>query len=313
MLMGHELTEKQQNSDLMLKAARASLLVALCLIGAKTWAWMASGSVALLGSLVDSIMDLLASTVNFVAVRFAIAPADEDHRFGHGKAEAIAGLLQAVVVTLSALLLMAEAVRHLMTPEPLRNTPLGIAVIVFSIGLTFLLVAYQRHVVRKTNSVAISADSLHYAGDLLMNVAVLVALALGGYLGWRYADPLFGLGIGLYLLYNVYLIARNSINILMDREMEEEEREKIIRIVQAHDEVKGLHDMKTRRTGLEVFIQFHIELESDISLKEAHNICDEVEAELKEEFPMAEIIIHADPEDAVEEENVQFTEPEVAT
>ena len=258
-------------------------------------------------------MDLLASTVNFVAVRFAIAPADEDHRFGHGKAEAIAGLLQAVVVTLSALLLMAEAVRHLMTPEPLRNTPLGIAVIVFSIGLTFLLVAYQRHVVRKTNSVAISADSLHYAGDLLMNVAVLVALALGGYLGWRYADPLFGLGIGLYLLYNVYLIARNSINILMDREMEEEEREKIIRIVQAHDEVKGLHDMKTRRTGLEVFIQFHIELESDISLKEAHNICDEVEAELKEEFPMAEIIIHADPEDAVEEENVQFTEPEVAT
>ncbi|WP_321389179.1 cation diffusion facilitator family transporter [Emcibacter sp.] len=301
---------KKNNSELMVRAAAASLFVAVCLILIKSWAWYLSGSVALLGSLIDSFMDMLASAMNFMAVRFAITPADDEHRFGHGKAEAIAGLMQAMVITLSALLLLVEAVKHLITPQPVQQTTIGMAVIIVSILLTLALVSYQKYVVRKTSSVAISADSLHYAGDLLLNLAVLAALVLGGYLGWYLADPLFGLGIGIYLLYNVYLIAKSSINMLMDREMEDEERDRIIEIVRAHPEVKGLHDMKTRRAGLDSFIQFHIELESDISLRRAHRISHEVEHELHKAFPDAELIIHMDPEEVVASENVQFEVPE---
>ncbi|MFC7049173.1 cation diffusion facilitator family transporter [Emcibacter nanhaiensis] len=301
---------RKNNSWLMVRAAVASLLVSFTLILIKGWAWYISGSVALLGSLMDSVMDMLASAMNFMAVRYAIVPADNEHRFGHGKAEAIAGLIQAMVITLSAIMVMVEAVKHLITPEPIQQTDIGIIVIVLSIALTMGLVGYQKYVVRKTSSVAISADSLHYAGDLLLNLAVLAALVLGGYLGLEIFDPIFGLGIGIYLLYNVYLIAKGSIDMLMDREMEESEREKIIEIVRGHPEVRGLHDMKTRRSGLDSFIQLHLELESDISLHKAHRISHEVEHELQKAFPDAELIIHMDPEDVVAKENVQFEIPE---
>ncbi|WP_417319313.1 cation diffusion facilitator family transporter [Emcibacter sp.] len=301
---------RKNHSGLMVRAAAASLLVAIVLILIKGWAWYLSGSVALLGSLIDSFMDMLASAMNFVAVRFAVIPADDEHRFGHGKAEAIAGLMQAMVITISAILLLVEAVKHLITPQPIQQTDIGMVVIVISIILTLALVSYQKYVVRKTNSVAISADSLHYAGDLLLNLAVLFALVLGGYLGWYMADPLFGMGIGLYLLYNVYLIARSSIDMLMDREMEDAEREQIIEIVRSHPEVINLHDMKTRRSGLDSFIQFHIELDSDISLRRAHRISHEVEDKLQKAFPDAELIIHMDPEEVVSKENVQFEVPE---
>ena len=301
---------RKNNSWLMVRAAVASLLVSFTLILIKGWAWYISGSVALLGSLMDSVMDMLASAMNFMAVRYAIVPADNEHRFGHGKAEAIAGLIQAMVITLSAIMVMVEAVKHLITPEPIQQTDIGIIVIVLSIALTMGLVGYQKYVVRKTSSVAISADSLHYAGDLLLNLAVLAALVLGGYLGLEIFDPIFGLGIGIYLLYNVYLIAKGSIDMLMDREMEESEREKIIEIVRGHPEVRGLHDMKTRRSGLDSFIQLHLELESDISLHKAHRISHEVEHELQKAFPDAELIIHMDPEDVVAKENIQFEVPE---
>ena len=300
---------RKNHSGLMVRAAAASLIVALVLILIKTWAWYLSGSVALLGSLMDSVMDMLASAMNFMAVRFAVQPADDEHRFGHGKAEAIAGLVQAMIISLSAILVLVEAIKHLITPQTIQQTDLGIAVIVISIILTLGLVSYQKYVVRKTASVAISADSLHYAGDLLLNLGVLAALVIGGYLGWTYADPLFGIGIGFYLLYNVYLIARSSVDMLMDREMEEAEREKIIEIVRAHPEVINLHDMKTRRSGLDSFIQFHIELESDISLRRAHRISHEVEDELQKAFPDAELIIHMDPEEVVAKENIQFEVP----
>lgn len=290
----------------MVRAARASVVVAFILIVIKGWAYSQSGAVSLMGSLLDSVMDILASVVTLVAVSFAVTPADAEHRFGHGKAEAIAGLLQGVVIFMSALLLLVQAARKIIDPPDIKNPDLGIEVIGASIVLTLMLVGYQRYVVRRTNSVAIKADSLHYAGDLLLNVGVIAALILGGYMQWRYADPVFGFLIALYLIYNVARIAKTSINMLMDHEMEGEDRGAIVSLIQAHGQVKGVHDMKTRISGANSFIQFHLELDSDISLREAHIICDEVELSIQQAFPKAEVLIHADPEDV--HETVEFKE-----
>lgn len=298
--------DRTLEARLMVRAARASVVVAFILIVIKGWAYAESGSVSLMGSLLDSVMDILASVVTLVAVSFAVTPADEEHRFGHGKAEAIAGLLQGVIIFMSALLLLGEAGRKVINPVELKNPDLGIGAIIVSILLTLMLVGYQRYVIRRTKSVAIQADSLHYTGDLLLNMGVVAALILGGYMKWRYADPLFGFLIALYLIYNVVRISKSSINMLMDHEMERGDRLVILSLIQAHRQVKGVHDMKTRISGVNSFIQFHLELDSRISLREAHRISDEVELSIQKSFPLAEVLIHADPEDV--DENVEFKE-----
>jgi len=295
---------KDGSARLMVRAANAAVAVAFTLILIKAWAYNISGAVSMLGSLLDSLMDILASFINLVAIRFAVVPADDDHRFGHGKAEAIAGFVQAMVIFLSALFLSTEAIGKLFNPEPIAEAGKGIAVLVISIILTLALVGYQRYVIRKTKSVAISADHLHYSGDILMNLGVLLALFLGGYMQFYYADPVIGLLVAVYLMYNVVQIGRHSIDMLMDKEMDEQEREKIMAIITAHPEVHGVHDMKTRKSGLDLFIQFHLELDGQISLRQAHRISDDVEKEIMAEFPEAEVLIHADPEDQVE--NVSF-------
>jgi ferrous-iron efflux pump FieF len=286
-------------------ATYASVAVAGMLIAVKFAAWLETGSVALLSSLIDSLLDAVASMVNLIAVRHAMTPADREHRFGHGKAEPLAVLGQSAFITGSALLLLAEAVRRLIHPATVENPPAGIAVMVFSIAVTIGLVLYQRHVVRRTGSIAITADELHYRGDLILNASVIGALVLAGIFGLRILDPLFGAAIGIWIIYSAVRLARLALIQLMDRELSDDEREKIREIALSHPEVAAAHDLRTRVAGPTAFIQIHIEMDGDMSLIRAHEISDAVEARLRAAYPNAEIIIHQDPE-GVEEPRSNF-------
>lgn len=287
------------------RAIRASLALAALLIGLKFLAWLATGSVALLSSLLDSLLDLAASIVNLLAVSHALSPADREHRFGHGKAEPLAVLGQSAFIAGSAVLLFAEAVRRLILPMPLANPPAGIAVMAFAIVATLALVAYQRAVVRRTGSLAVSADELHYRGDLILNGSVILALVLGGVLGVPYLDPAFGAAIGLWIVWSASRLARLSLTQLMDRELPDAERARIRAIAEAHPEVSAVHDLRTRAAGPTAFIQLHLEMPGALSLFRAHAIADEVEAELRQAYPHAEILIHEDPA-GIEEPRLRF-------
>jgi len=285
----------------LLKAATyASVATAALLILVKAVAWGLTGSVSVLSSLVDSLLDIFASTINLLAVRHALTPADAEHRFGHGKAEAIAGLGQAAFIVGSGIYVAFEVVRRLINPQPVAHGMAGIAVMVFSILATIALVWFQRYVVRKTASVAITADSLHYVTDVLTNGSVIVALVLASTLGWHLVDPLFGAGIAAYIVYSAWTIAAQSLNLLMDRELSDAARERIAAIATSHPDVTAVHDLRTRSSGRHTFIQLHLEMDGSMTLNRAHVISDEVEASIKEAFPDAEIIIHEDPDDIVE-------------
>jgi ferrous-iron efflux pump FieF len=286
-------------------ATYASVAVAAILIAAKFAAWLETGSVALLSSLVDSLLDAAASLVNLIAVRHAMSPADREHRFGHGKAEPLAVLGQSAFITGSALLLLAEAVRRLISPAAIENPPAGIAVMIFSIALTIGLVIYQRYVVRRTGSIAITADELHYRSDLVLNLSVIAALVLGTAIDQPILDPLFGAAIGVWIVYSAVRLARLSLFQLMDHELPDDEREKIREIAQSHPDVVAAHDLRTRTAGPTAFIQLHIEMDGTMSLERAHEISDEVEAKLRAAYPNAEVIIHQDPE-GVEEPRANF-------
>jgi ferrous-iron efflux pump FieF len=286
-------------------ATYASVAVATVLIAVKFAAWLETGSVAVLSSLVDSLLDIVASLVNLVAVRHAMSPADREHRFGHGKAEPLAVLGQSAFITGSAMLLLAEAVRRLFWPAPVANSAAGIAVMIFSIAVTIGLVLYQRHVVRRTGSLAISADELHYRSDLVLNISVIAALVLGSTLNLPIVDPIFGAAIGIWIVWSAVRLARLSLFQLMDHELADDEREKIRAIAQSHPEVTAAHDLRTRVAGPTAFIQLHIEMNGTMSLARAHEISDEVEANLQAAYPNAEVIIHQDPE-GIEEPRSNF-------
>lgn len=282
-------------------ATIASVAVATLLIAAKLVAWLMTDSVAVLSSLVDSLLDAAASVVTLLAVRYSVEPADREHRFGHGKAEALAGLGQAAFICGSGALLLIEAIRRFFDPRPVHDEAIGIAVMVFSIVLTLALLTYQRHVVRRTRSVAIEGDSLHYAGDLALNGSVIVALAAHAVWGWTWLDPLFAVGIVLWLLWNARKVGMASLDMLLDRELPDAEREKIREIALGHPEARSLHELRSRRSGADTFIQFHLEMDPEMSLMRAHTVADEVEAAIMAAFPNAEVIIHQDPEGLEEE------------
>jgi ferrous-iron efflux pump FieF len=292
-------------------ASYASVSVALVLIAAKFAAWLGTGSVALLSSLIDSLLDAAASLVTLFALRQAMAPADREHRFGHGKAEPLAVLGQSAFIGGSALWLLAEAVRRLIWPVPVENTSAGIAVMGFAIVVTLGLVSFQRYVVKKTGSLAIGADELHYRGDLVLNASVLLALVLESSLKLPVIDPVFGGVVGIWITYSAARLARASLTQLMDRELSDEERARIRAIAQAHPDVVAAHDLKTRVAGPTAFIQIHIEMDGAISLLRAHEISDEVEASLRKAYPQAEIIIHQDPA-GIEEPRAHFPPNEPA-
>jgi ferrous-iron efflux pump FieF len=276
-------------------ATYAAVAVAGALIAVKFWAWLATGSVAMLATLVDSALDLIASTLNLFAIRHALTPADREHRFGHGKAEALAGLGQAAFIAGSAAFLLFEALGGVVHPKLVEQSLAGIIVIVVSLALTGGLVLFQRYVIARTRSLAIGADHLHYTTDIATNLGVIVALVIAGMWGWTIADPLIGLAIGVVIAFGAYRILRGSYDELMDREFDDDDRQRIKDIVNRHREVVSLHDLRTRRAGHRSFIQLHLELPSHMTLTEAHRVSDEVEEAIKAAFPDAEILTHQDP------------------
>ncbi|MEO4045688.1 cation diffusion facilitator family transporter [Pseudomonas sp. CAU 1711] len=275
-------------------ATVAALATALSLALAKAVAWWLSGSVSLLAGLTDSLLDGAASLLNLIAVHYALRPADEDHRYGHGKAEALAGLAQALFVGASAVLVALQAVDRLRHPEPLAATTLGIAVMLLSLALTAALLLLQRHVVRVTGSTAIRADALHYRSDLLLNCAILLALILAAQ-GWHSLDPLFGLGIAVYILWSAFSIVREAVAVLMDEALAPDVSQRMHALACAVPGVLGAHDLRTRVSGSRWFVQLHLELPGELSLREAHSRCEAVERAIRGEFPRAEVLVHADP------------------
>ena len=285
---------------LIRRAAQASLAVAGVLIVVKLAAWVATGSVAVLASLVDSALDAIASAINFVAVRHALQPADREHRFGHGKAEAIAGLAQSAFVAGSAVFLAVESASRLIVPREIAHGDIGVAAILFSMVLTFALVRFQSVVVARTGSTAISADSLHYRADLLVNATIIGALGAATWLDASWIDAVAALLIAGYILRSAWAIMRTALDGLMDRELPDADRERIVAIVRSHPETRGVHDLRTRRAGLQPFVQFHLELDGSMTLLEAHAVSDRVEAAIVAAFPGAEVIVHQDPEGLAE-------------
>jgi ferrous-iron efflux pump FieF len=278
------------------RAALASVATALFLLGLKAYASAQTGSVAMLGSLADTAFDLVASLVTLWSVRVAAQPADEDHRFGHGKAEALAALFQVSLITISAAGIGWRAIDRLISRETTAHAEYGIGVSIAALAATLLLIRYQRRVIAKTGSVAIRADNIHYASDLLLNGAVIAALVLDQYLGLRGADPLFGVGIAAWLMFGAWRAAGTAIDQLMDREWPEEKRQRFLAVAAQHPELKGIHDLRTRTSGTHDFVQFHVWVAPEMSVAAAHRVMDEVEAKLAKEFPGVEILIHPDPE-----------------
>ncbi len=285
---------QENNSRLLRLATYASVATALILIGVKATAWFMTGSLSILGTLVDSLMDVAASFINLVAVRYSLKSADDEHQFGHGKAESLAALAQASFITGSAFFLIIHAIERLNFPKAVTSIETGVMVMVFSMVATMLLVLFQYYVIRKTGSTAIRADALHYVTDLLTNASTIVALIFISF-GWQIVDPLFAMAISLYILYSAWQIAGDAVQMLMDRELPPEIRAKIHSLVTAHDEVIGVHDLRTRQSGQTKIIQLHLELDNAITLSEAHKIAKDVEEVLYREYPVADILIRQDP------------------
>lgn len=288
------MTTSAEHKRLLRLATRASLAVASILVVSKALAWWLSGSVSLLAGLTDSALDTVASFLNLLAVHYALRPADDDHRFGHGKAEALAGIAQALFIGGSAVLIALQALERLRNPQPLGDTAIGIGVMLMSLVLTVALLAVQRKVIRATGSTAVRADSLHYRSDLLLNGSILLALLLARF-GWPQLDALFGLGIALYILWSALQIARESTAILMDKELPVDVSEDMASRVLAIEGVLGVHDLRTRVSGNQWFVQLHIELPGQLPLHHAHGLCVQASQVIRQQYPKADVMVHADP------------------
>ena len=278
-------------------ATYASVATAILLVGLKTWAWLASGSVSLLASLVDSLTDSMASIVNLFAVRLALRPADDNHPFGHGKAESLSALAQSAFIGGSAVFLLLNAVERLLHPQPLQQTTLGIAVMLVSLLLTLALVLFQRWVLRRAQSQAVSADSLHYVTDFASNIVVLVALVLAAW-GWQRADAVLALLLGGWIFWSAAKIAIEAVNTLMDKALPPADVARIEAAALAVPGVLGIHDLRTRLSGARHFVQMHIDLDARLNIVEAHDIAVAVAAQIRALFEDAEVIIHQDPVEA---------------
>jgi ferrous-iron efflux pump FieF len=292
------------HSALSTRAALASVALATVLLIAKIWAAYRTGSTAMLGSLADTALDVIASLTTLVGVRIAAMPADTDHRFGHGKAEALVALAQVALITVSATGIAWRATDRLINGAQTEAMNDGIAVSLLAIVFTFILLSYQRRVIARTGSVAIKTDNVHYKSDLMLNGAVIVALVLEQALHVTGADALFGIGIALWLLWGAFRASSEAINQLMDREWPEEERQAFLAAAAEYPELAGLHDCRTRKSGTLRFVQFHVWVPADWTVKEAHDRLDRVEEHLQERFPGTEILIHVDPEGQTDRETL---------
>lgn len=283
-----------ERSRLLRRASLASVITAVALILLKLAAWLATGSVSLLASLVDSLMDSLASLVNLLALRYSLQPPDAEHRFGHGKAEPLAGLAQACFIAGSALFLGLHAVERLREPRALDSPVVAVVVMLAATVITAGLLTLQRHVIRRTGSTAIRADALHYATDLLTNLGVLLAIVLAAG-GMPLADPVLALLVTAYIFYSAVRIAIEAVGQLMDAQLPAATREAVLERVLSHPEVRGAHDMRTRQAGQLVFVELHLELDGSLPLRRAHAIGDQVAVRIREVLPDASVLIHHDP------------------
>jgi len=285
---------KASYGRLVTRAAMAATIMASLLLVIKIFAWWHTGSVSILAALVDSLVDIAASLTNLLVVRYSLQPADEEHTFGHGKAESLAALAQSMFISGSALFLFLTGIQHLARPEPLQAAGIGVAVTLVALISTVILGTFQRWVVRKTHSQAVRADMLHYQSDVMMNGAILIALGLAWY-GWHRADALFALGIGGYILYSALRMGYEAVQALLDRALPDGERQEIVDIVTSWPGVRGAHDLRTRRSGPTRFIQIHLEMDDHLPLVEAHLVAEQVEQAILRRFPGSDVIIHQDP------------------
>ncbi len=285
------------------RAALASVAMATFLLGLKGFAAWHTGSVAMLGSLADTGLDLLASLVTLYGVRLAATPADSDHRFGHGKAEALAALFQVGLITASAVGIAWRAIMALGNETPTQDAEFGIGVSVVAIAATAVLLWYQRRIIRETGSVAIMADNVHYQSDVLLNGSVIVALVLDQYFGLTRADPIFGIVIALWLAWGAFQASSNAIDQLMDKEWPDDQRAAFLDVAARQPGLRGIHDFRTRRSGSHDFAQFHMEVDRNLTVGAAHDLVEAVESNLKTAFPKVEVLIHLDPEGHVDTDN----------
>jgi ferrous-iron efflux pump FieF len=276
-------------------SSNASLTVATLLAAAKILAWLATDSLSLLASVVDALVDIFASLVTFFGIRFSLQPPDAEHRFGHGKAESLAALTQAMLLVGAVAVLIVDGVQRLIVPLGLSQLNLGLGVIAGSTALTACLVLFESYVERRTQSQAVAADRAHHLSDIVANLAVLLALALTKWTGWQLFDPLFAIGIAAFFAWTAFGIARSALQALLDHELPTAERQQISRVVMTHSSARGLHDLRTRRSGPLRFIEFHLELDGGLSLQEAHTIADDIECSVKKALPLSEVIVHVEP------------------
>ena len=291
-----------ERARLTRSAALASMSVALLLVGLKVWAAWRTGSTAMLGSLADTALDLVASLATLIGVWFAAQPADHDHRFGHGKAEALAAMFQVVLIAISATAIIVRSAMRLIAADTAVEAPGdGIIVSAIAIVATIGLLAWQRYVIARTRSVAIHADHVHYQSDILLNFAVIVALVLESWLGLAGADPVFGFAIALWLLWGAFRAATEAVDQLLDREWPDEKRLRFVELAARHPELSNLHDLRTRSSGSQDFVQFHVDLPGNMTVEQAHDIIERVESDLCSHFPEMELLIHIDPQGHVDE------------
>ena len=294
----------EERGRLTARAAFASSAMAITLIVMKTYAAVKTSSMAMLGSLADSGLDLVASLIVLLAVRIAAQPADHEHRFGHGKAEALAALVQVILISFSAMFIAFRSTQRLINGAETGQAELGIGVSVIAMVLTIALITYQRHVVKRTGSLAIGTDRLHYSSDLLLNGSVIAALVLDQVAGLKGSDAVFGILIALWLLWGAWSASSHALNQLMDREWPDERREQFLAAAREYPELAGLHDFRTRSSGTNYFAQFHVWVPADWTVKEAHDRLDRAEEELQKRFPDTEILIHVDPEGQTDRETL---------
>lgn len=306
--------QPHEYDSLVKLAGKAAVFAATLLIIVKLIAWIITGSSSILAALTDSFVDVTASLINLLAIRVALQPADTEHRFGHGKAESLAGLAQAAFIAASSIFLLITGASSLINGHQIAASETGIVVMIFSVIVTVLLVIFQSYVVKKTNSVAIKADSLHYRTDIYINTAVLFAIVLTGF-GWHWADGVFAILLSFMILYSAWEIGVQSVDALMDKNLSKQEEEKVIKIAYSVEGVRGVHDLRTRSSGNVKFIQLHLELDDEQSLLSAHKISDAVDEALLAAFPDSDILIHLDPVSIVpiERENnkIKFETPPI--
>jgi ferrous-iron efflux pump FieF len=286
----------KEAAKLLKIATIMSVSVAIIIIIIKLMAWFMTDSLSLLSSLIDSVLDVMASIITFMAVRYSLQPADEDHRFGHGKAEDIAAFSQSVFIAGSGLFILAEALARLLNPQDVKHEFVGIGVMIISSVLTLILLSYQKYVISKTNSSAIKADAMHYKTDLLINLLVIASFVASILFDIAIIDPILALVVAFHIFKGAYSVGKDAFDKLMDKEFLDEDRSKIIDCIMTNVQVKGVHDLRTRSSGLKPFIQFHLELDGDMTLKDAHSISDEVEMKILKIFPNAEVLVHQDVE-----------------